>query len=67
MKKADAIMKAGGLGELANLLEITKSAISQWPDEVPSSRLYELRVKRPEWFGDADRASDGLAAQNPVQ
>jgi hypothetical protein len=62
MKKADAIKKANGLGNLAAILGITKSAISQWPDDVPSGRLYELQVKRPEWF--ANDGANQIEAQS---
>ena len=50
MKTADAIKKADGLGQLAAIFGITKSAISQWPEDLPQAREYELKVKRPEWF-----------------
>lgn len=54
MKKAEAIQKAHGLGQLAAIFEISKSAISQWPEEIPAQRIYELKVKRPEWFDESD-------------
>jgi DNA-binding transcriptional LysR family regulator len=50
MKKQDAIEKAGGLSNLAEILHITPSAISQWVEEVPEARLWQLKVLRPEWF-----------------
>lgn len=56
MKTQQAIAHAGSARALADLLEITPSAISQWGDEVPESRCWQLRVLKPEWFaspGDA--------------
>lgn len=50
MKTSRAIELAGGAKPLADLLEITPSAISQWKDDIPESRKWQLRVLRPEWF-----------------
>ncbi|GAB3763608.1 hypothetical protein GCM10028796_17410 [Ramlibacter monticola] len=50
MKTARAIKLAGSPSALAKLLGITPSAISQWGDEIPPLRQYELRDLRPEWF-----------------
>ena len=51
MKTQDAIRLVGGKPkDLADLLEITPSAISQWGEEVPEAREWQLKVLRPEWF-----------------
>lgn len=50
MKTRDAITLARTATNLASLLGITASAVSQWPDEVPPLRVYQLRVLKPEWF-----------------
>ena len=50
MKTQEAIDKAGGTKALAELLEITPSAVSQWGAEVPKPREWQLRVVRPSWF-----------------
>lgn len=50
MKTKHAIGKAGNAAALAQLLEITPSAISQWGEDVPQNRIWQLRVLRPEWF-----------------
>lgn len=58
MKKADAIQWAGGVNALAAIFDspkdgephITPSAVSQWGDELPKPRVFELRIKRPHWF-----------------
>jgi hypothetical protein len=55
MKSSDAISLAGGVVALADILGITHGAVSQWGDEIPRLREYELREKRPEWFGKNGR------------
>jgi hypothetical protein len=50
MKTSSAIQLAGGVSALAEILNITHSAVSQWGDDIPRLREYELRDKRPEWF-----------------
>jgi len=50
MKTQDAIEKAGNAKALADLLEITPSAVSQWGDDLPAPRVWQLKVLRPEWF-----------------
>ncbi len=51
MKTQDAIRLVGGKPkDLADLLDITPSAISQWGEEVPGAREWQLKVLRPEWF-----------------
>lgn len=51
MKTKQAISLAGGTTKaLADLLGITSGAISQWGDDVPESRIWQLRVLRPDWF-----------------
>lgn len=52
MKTETAIKNAGGPKALADLLGITQSAISQWGDEVPQAREWQLKVLRPDWFGE---------------
>lgn len=54
MKTQVAIAKAGSASELARILGITASAVSQWGEEVPRLREYELRDKHPDWFQEAD-------------
>jgi transcriptional repressor of cell division inhibition gene dicB len=50
MKTAEAIKHAGSVKALAELLEITSSAVSQWGEDVPEHRMWQLRVLRPAWF-----------------
>lgn len=52
MKTVDAIKAAGSPKALAEILQITPSAISQWGEDVPESRVWQLRVLRPAWFKD---------------
>lgn len=51
MKKTDAIALAGSPGKLAEILGITRQAVSAWPGEhVPELQLYRLRERKPRWF-----------------
>ena len=50
MNKTQAIEKAGGLRALARLLDITPSAVAQWGDAMPQSRVWQLKVIQPTWF-----------------
>jgi hypothetical protein len=57
MKTEQAIKNAGNAKALADLLGITPSAISQWDEDVPETRIWQLRVLRPGWFEDeSDKA-----------
>lgn len=60
MKTLEAIRKAKTAAALAEILGITPGAVSQWGDEVPEARVWQLRVLRPEWFktGKADAATE---------
>jgi hypothetical protein len=58
MKTTNAIELAGGVSALAEVLGITHSAVSQWGDEIPRLREYELRERRPEWFAAKVGAGD---------
>jgi predicted transcriptional regulator len=53
MTKQEAIERAGSVGALAKLLGVTSAAISQWGERVPDSRVWQLRVLKPEWFETA--------------
>lgn len=53
MEKDKAIELAGGLSALAQILGITPAAVSQWKLMVPESRVWQLKVLRPEWFKPA--------------
>jgi DNA-binding transcriptional regulator YdaS (Cro superfamily) len=50
MEKLQAIKNAGSAKNLAELLGITRAAISQWGDAVPVARVWQLKALRPEWF-----------------
>lgn len=51
MNKTEAVEKAGSAYKLAQLLGVTRQAVSKWPgDHLPSKRLEELKKMRPEWF-----------------
>lgn len=42
MKKNDVISHFGTMTKAAEALGLTKSAISQWPDEIPQLRAFEI-------------------------
>ncbi len=44
MKKADAIKHFGSIKKLAQALRIHPAAISQWGEDVPEGRAYQLEV-----------------------
>ena len=51
MKKTEAIALAGSPLKLAEILGISRQAVSKWPGEhVPELQLYRLREKKPRWF-----------------
>jgi transcriptional repressor of cell division inhibition gene dicB len=50
MTKDQAIALAGTSMALAKMLGIQRQAISQWGDQIPQARLWQLKVLRPEWF-----------------
>ncbi|MFQ2178135.1 Cro/CI family transcriptional regulator [Aeromonas veronii] len=44
MKKTDAINYFGSASELAKKLNISEAAISQWGQNVPQGRAYQIEV-----------------------
>lgn len=56
MKTQQAIKLAGSVKALAALLEITSGAISQWGEEIPQQRVWQLRALKPDWFVLADES-----------
>ncbi|WP_371132965.1 Cro/CI family transcriptional regulator [Hydrogenophaga sp.] len=78
MKTQHAIQLAGSAKALADLLEITGGAISQWGEDLPKGRSWQLQLLRPEWFKPgaiealggsvtAEPAATGIAAQATEQ
>jgi len=49
MDKQKAITLAGSQSELARILGITRAAVNNWKT-IPTGRLYQLMVLRPDWF-----------------
>ena len=62
MKTQQAIDLAGTAKALADLLEVTPSAVSQWGEDVPEGRFWQLRVLKPEWFVQPAPATEAKAA-----
>lgn len=50
MHTEHAIKLAGSATALAEILGITLSAISQWGENIPELRVYQLRELKPDWF-----------------
>jgi len=50
MDKEKAIKLAGSAKALAELLGITRAAVSQWGNDVPMARIWQLKALRPKWF-----------------
>jgi hypothetical protein len=50
VKTKQAIELAGSPKALADLLGITPSAVSQWGEDLPQTRVWQLMVLRPAWF-----------------
>lgn len=53
METKIAIELAGNATALAKLLGVSISAVSQWSEQLPAGRYYQLRVLRPKWFDKA--------------
>jgi len=49
MDKQYFIEKAGTPSKLAKLLGVTRQAVNNW-QQIPTLRIFQLRVLRPEWF-----------------
>lgn len=50
MTKTQAIELAGSAAALAKLLGVTQSAVTQWDEQIPDGRVWQLRAIRPKWF-----------------
>lgn len=50
MKTQTAIKQAGSCKALATLLNVTPGAVSQWGEELPKARIWQLKLLRPSWF-----------------
>jgi predicted transcriptional regulator len=59
VKTKHAISLAGSVKALADLLGISSAAISQWDEDVPEARCWQLQVLKPEWFSTEFKAEQG--------
>jgi DNA-binding transcriptional regulator YdaS (Cro superfamily) len=50
MEKEQAIKLAGSARKLAEMLGISRAAISQWGLMIPQARVWQLKSIHPEWF-----------------
>ena len=63
MQTQTAINRAGSATALAEILNITLSAISQWGENVPELRVYKLRELKPDWFAEHVLGADKIDKQ----
>jgi predicted transcriptional regulator len=66
MKKRTAVKKAKSAYKLAQILGITRQAVSKWPSdaEIPVAQEAKLRELYPQWFAvrvEKVRADNGRA------
>lgn len=64
MKKQAAIDLAGSATALAEILGISIGAVSQWGDDIPDARMWQLKVLRPDWFQRDAEATKPTEAQS---
>lgn len=57
MKTETALNLAGSPTALAEILGISLSAVSQWGENIPQQRVWQLRVLRPEWFKKLEKSA----------
>jgi DNA-binding transcriptional regulator YiaG len=50
MTKTELIKLAGSSSELARILGINRSSVSQWKERIPELRFLQLKNLKPEWF-----------------
>ena len=50
MTTSDAVAFFGSATKLARALGIKPAAISQWGENVPQPRVWQLQVMKPSWF-----------------
>lgn len=62
MRKSSVIAALGSGQAVADLLGISRAAVSNWGDEVPALRAYQLRELRPDLFGADEPAPEPASA-----
>jgi predicted transcriptional regulator len=62
IKTTKAIELAGSAKELAALLGVTQSAVSQWGEDLPKARVWQLMTLRPTWFEQAKTKAEASHA-----
>lgn len=50
MKKSEVLKKLGSAAATARALGISQPSVSDWGDDIPELRAYQLREKFPELF-----------------
>jgi len=70
LAKSEAIKMAKGVKPLAEIFDISPSAVSQWGEWLPASRVWQLRCLKPDWFPASPRTAntvEGLAGTHCAQ
>lgn len=63
MKTQDAINAFGGVKALAEAIKVTRSAVSQWGEDVPTLREPQIRLLLMERIAAKQEAAETLTAQ----
>ena len=50
MNTSTAVQLAGSKAKLANILGVSRAAVTQYKEKLPMKREIRLRVLKPEWF-----------------
>lgn len=62
MRTKDVIEKMGSNAEVARLLGITHSAVSQWGEHPPKLQQYRLHALRPDLFAPPETSANAEAS-----
>lgn len=61
--KKHAIQAAKTGTALANVLGVTKQAVSKWPEVLPELYCYRLRSRKPRWYAVARKLTEEQSQQ----
>lgn len=66
MNTQTAIQLAGNKAKLAELLGVSRPAVTQYGEKLPKKREIRLRVLKPEWFENEPPIDADVAVKEPV-
>lgn len=64
MDTQTAVKLAGSKAKLAELLGVSRPAVTQYKEKLPKKREIRLRVLKPEWFEELQNAPSFAPPQN---